>query len=91
MWAAQFYKFTKPRTIISSGGLGTMGYGFPAAIGAQLGVPGATVIDIAGDGSIQMNIQEQNCSNAKTANLSLCDILIANQLFLNTATSSIDT
>ncbi|MCM8790954.1 MAG: biosynthetic-type acetolactate synthase large subunit [Candidatus Omnitrophica bacterium] len=58
MWAAQFYKFTKPRTIISSGGLGTMGYGFPAAIGAQLGRPGTPVFDIAGDGSIQMNIQE---------------------------------
>lgn len=58
MWAAQFYKFTKPRTIVSSGGLGTMGYGFPAAIGAQVGKPNATVFDIAGDGSIQMNIQE---------------------------------
>jgi len=58
MWTAQFYKFIKPRTILSSGGLGTMGYGFPAAIGAQLGKPGAIVFDIAGDGSIQMNIQE---------------------------------
>jgi len=58
MWAAQFYKFTKPRTMLSSGGLGTMGYGFPAAIGAQLGSPAARVFDIAGDGSIQMNIQE---------------------------------
>lgn len=58
MWTAQFYKFTKPRTMLSSGGLGTMGYGFPAAIGAQLGKPGAHVFDIAGDGSIQMNIQE---------------------------------
>jgi len=58
MWAAQFYTFTKPRTMLSSGGLGTMGYGFPAAIGAQIGKPKATVIDIAGDGSIQMNIQE---------------------------------
>ncbi|MGB9613025.1 MAG: biosynthetic-type acetolactate synthase large subunit [Candidatus Margulisiibacteriota bacterium] len=58
MWAAQFYKFTKPRTFISSGGLGTMGYGLPAAIGAQFGRPNALVIDIAGDGSIQMNIQE---------------------------------
>ena len=58
MWAAQFYKYTKPRTFISSGGLGTMGYGFPAAIGAQVGRPKETVIDIAGDGSIQMNIQE---------------------------------
>jgi acetolactate synthase-1/2/3 large subunit len=58
MWAAQFYKYTKPRTFISSGGLGTMGYGFPAAIGAQLARPDKRVIDIAGDGSIQMNIQE---------------------------------
>lgn len=58
MWAAQWYGYSKPRTFLSSGGLGTMGYGFPAAIGAQLGVPGKVVIDIAGDGSIQMNIQE---------------------------------
>jgi acetolactate synthase-1/2/3 large subunit len=58
MWAAQFYKFAKPRSFLSSGGLGTMGYGFPAAIGAQAGNPGRTVIDIAGDGSFQMNLQE---------------------------------
>ena len=58
MWAAQFYQYTKPRTFASSGGLGTMGYGFPAARGAQIGNPKATVVDIAGDGSIQMNIQE---------------------------------
>ncbi|MBL7091778.1 MAG: biosynthetic-type acetolactate synthase large subunit [Candidatus Omnitrophica bacterium] len=58
MWAAQFYQYTKPRTYISSGGLGTMGYGFPAAIGAQVGRPKDTVFDIAGDGSFQMNIQE---------------------------------
>jgi len=58
MWAAQWYRFRKPRHFCSSGGLGTMGYGFPAAIGAQFGRPDATVIDIAGDGSIQMNIQE---------------------------------
>jgi len=58
MWAAQWYKFTKPRTMVSSGGLGTMGYGFPAAIGAQIGCPKKTVFDIAGDGSFQMNIQE---------------------------------
>lgn len=58
MWAAQFFKYTKPRQLITSGGLGTMGYGMPAAIGAQLAHPEATVIDIAGDGSIQMNIQE---------------------------------
>ncbi len=58
MWTAQFYKFNKPRTLLTSGGLGTMGYGFPAAIGAQLAHPDKLVIDIAGDGSIQMNIQE---------------------------------
>jgi acetolactate synthase-1/2/3 large subunit len=58
MWAAQFYRFKLPRTIISSGGLGTMGYGFPAAIGAKVGMPKMPVFDIAGDGSIQMNIQE---------------------------------
>jgi acetolactate synthase-1/2/3 large subunit len=58
MWAAQYYKYTKPRTFISSGGLGTMGFGFPAAIGAKIGCPDAIVIDIAGDGSFQMNIQE---------------------------------
>ncbi len=58
MWAAQFYKFDKPRKLVTSGGLGTMGYGFPAAIGAQLAHPDKMVIDIAGDGSIQMNIQE---------------------------------
>jgi len=58
MWAAQFYRFQKPRRFLSSGGLGTMGYGFPAAIGAQLGNPGALVFDVAGDGSFQMNVQE---------------------------------
>jgi acetolactate synthase-1/2/3 large subunit len=58
MWTAQYYNFSKPRTLASSGGLGTMGYGFPAAIGAQFGNPDKIVFDIAGDGSIQMNIQE---------------------------------
>ncbi|MHB8781075.1 MAG: biosynthetic-type acetolactate synthase large subunit [Candidatus Geothermincolia bacterium] len=58
MWAAQYYKAAKPRQFISSGGLGTMGFGFPAAIGAKLGRPKDIVFDIAGDGSIQMNIQE---------------------------------
>ncbi len=58
MWAAQFYAFRKPRSFISSGGLGTMGFGFPAAIGAQMAYPDRLVIDIAGDGSIQMCIQE---------------------------------
>jgi acetolactate synthase-1/2/3 large subunit len=58
MWAAQFYKFKKPKCFLSSGGLGTMGYGFPAAIGAAIGNPDKIVFDIAGDGSFQMNIQE---------------------------------
>ncbi len=58
MWAAQFYKFSKPRQWATSGGLGTMGYGLPAAIGAKMAFPDKTVIDVAGDGSIQMNIQE---------------------------------
>ena len=58
MWAAQWYKYNKPRHFLSSGGLGTMGYGFPAAIGAKVGNPKIQVFDIAGDGSIQMNIQE---------------------------------
>ncbi len=58
MWAAQFLNITEPRTFLTSGGLGTMGYGLPAAIGAQCAFPDKLVIDIAGDGSIQMNIQE---------------------------------
>ncbi len=58
MWAAQFYHFDRPRQFITSGGMGTMGFGLPAAIGAQVAFPDQTVIDIAGDGSIQMNIQE---------------------------------
>ena len=58
MWAAQFYNYHEPRTLLSSGGLGTMGYGFPAALGAQVAFPDKLVIDVAGDGSIQMCIQE---------------------------------
>ena len=58
MWTAQFYKFHKPNHFITSGGLGCMGYGFPASIGAKVACPDKIVVDIAGDGSIQMNIQE---------------------------------
>jgi acetolactate synthase-1/2/3 large subunit len=58
MWTAQYYHFVEPRTLLTSGGLGTMGYGFPAAIGAQAAFPDRLVVDIAGDGSIQMCIQE---------------------------------
>jgi acetolactate synthase-1/2/3 large subunit len=58
MWAAQYYKFNHPRRWINSGGLGTMGFGLPAAMGVQLAHPGATVACVTGEGSIQMNIQE---------------------------------
>ena len=58
MWAAQWFTHRHPRHFLTSGGLGTMGYGFPAAVGAQAGMPDAVVVDVAGDGSIQMNIQE---------------------------------
>ncbi|MBQ4132325.1 MAG: acetolactate synthase large subunit [Desulfovibrionaceae bacterium] len=58
MWVAQFYPFSHPRTLLTSGGLGTMGYGLPAAMGAQMALPDSLVIDVAGDGSIQMNLQE---------------------------------
>ena len=58
MWAAQYYSFDKPNNFITSGGLGVMGFGLPAAIGAQVACPDRMVVDIAGDGSIQMNIQE---------------------------------
>jgi acetolactate synthase-1/2/3 large subunit len=72
MWAAQYYHFDAPNHFISSGGLGTMGFGLPAAIGAQIAFPDKLVVDIAGDGSIQMNIQEmatavQHCLPVKVA------------------------
>jgi acetolactate synthase-1/2/3 large subunit len=58
MWTAQYFPFVKPRTLLTSGGLGTMGYGFPAAMGAQAAFPNKLVVDISGDGSFQMNSQE---------------------------------
>ena len=58
MWVAQYYRFKKPHMLISSGGLGTMGFGLPAAVGAQLGIPGQQVVLVTGDGSFQMTIQE---------------------------------
>ena len=79
MWAAQWYKYNKPRTFISSGGLGTMGFGFPAAMGAKIGCPDKLVIDIAGDGSIQMNIQELGTCVANKINVK---VLILNNGYL---------
>ncbi|MCX7816008.1 MAG: biosynthetic-type acetolactate synthase large subunit [Syntrophales bacterium] len=76
MWAAQFYKFDEPNRFLSSGGLGTMGYGFPAAIGAKIARPDMLVIDIAGDGSIQMNIQEM--ATAVQDNIPVKIVLINN-------------
>jgi len=58
MWAAQYYHFPQPRRWINSGGLGTMGFGLPAAMGAKVGCPDAQVVCISGDGSVQMNMQE---------------------------------
>ena len=72
MWAAQYYLCRHPRQFISSGGLGTMGFGFPAAIGAQFARPDATVLDIAGDGSFQMTIQELGTAVAYNVPVKVC-------------------
>ncbi|MBI5006167.1 MAG: acetolactate synthase 3 catalytic subunit [Nitrosomonadales bacterium] len=77
MWAAQYYKFDQPRRWINSGGLGTMGFGLPAAMGVQLAHPGATVACITGEGSIQMNIQE--LSTCKQYNLPIKVIALNNR------------
>ena len=71
MWAAQWYKYSQPRTFISSGGLGTMGFGLPAAMGVKMGCPEKIVFDIAGDGSIQMNIQELMTCAANKINVKI--------------------
>ncbi len=91
MWVAQFYRFKEPDLLITSGGLGTMGFGFPAAIGAQIGRPDKVVFDIAGDGSFQMNIQElttavENRIPVKVAVLNNCHLGMVRQwqeLFYN--------
>ncbi|HAG11098.1 MAG TPA: biosynthetic-type acetolactate synthase large subunit [Desulfotomaculum sp.] len=77
MWVAQYYRFNKPRMLISSGGLGTMGFGLPAAAGAQLGIPGQQVVLITGDGSFQMTIQE--LATVKEQNLPLKIFILNNQ------------
>lgn len=77
MWAAQYYQYTMPRTFISSGGLGTMGYGLPAAIGAKIGCPDKTVICISGDGSFQMNLQE--LATAMNNHLTIMIIIMNNK------------
>jgi len=76
MWAAQFYRFSAPRTFFSSGGLGTMGYGLPAAIGVQIGRPGEIVVDVSGDGSFQMNLQE--LATIKNYNLPVKIVILNN-------------
>ena len=77
MWTAQFFPFDKPNTFVSSGGLGTMGFGFPAAIGVKCAFPDKQVIDIAGDGSIQMNIQE--LATAAQYNIAVKIVLLNNE------------
>jgi len=77
MWAAQYYHFNKPNHFITSGGLGVMGFGLPAAIGAQIACPKKLVVDIAGDGSIQMNIQEM--ATAKQYGLPVKIVILNNQ------------
>jgi acetolactate synthase I/II/III large subunit len=76
MWTAQFFKFDQPNTFITSGGLGTMGYGLPAAIGVKCAFPDKQVVDIAGDGSIQMNIQE--LATAAQYNIAVKVVLLNN-------------
>lgn len=78
MWAAQYYKYKKPRTIITSGGLGTMGYGLGASIGAKVGCPEKTVVNIAGDGCFRMNMNE--IATAARYNISIIEIIFNNHV-----------
>ena len=78
MWAAQFYKYKKPRTFLTSGGLGTMGYGLGAAIGAKVGKPDVPVFNIAGDGCFRMNMNE--IATASRYNIPVVDIVINNHV-----------
>ena len=78
MWAAQYYKYTMPRTFLSSGGLGTMGYGLGAAIGAKMGNPDKVVINVAGDGCFRMNMNE--IATATRNDLPLIQVVVNNQV-----------
>ncbi len=78
MWAAQFYKYTKPRVLLTSGGLGTMGYGLGAAIGAKVGNPDKTVINIAGDGCFRMNMNE--IATAVRYNIPVVQVVVNNHV-----------
>lgn len=78
MWAAQYYKYTKPRTFLTSGGLGTMGYGLGAALGAKTGRPDKTVVNIAGDGCFRMNMNE--IATAVRHNIPVIQIVINNHV-----------
>ncbi len=78
MWAAQFYKYTKPRTLLTSGGLGTMGYGLGASIGAKMGVPDKTVVNIAGDGCFRMNMNE--IATAARYNIPIIQVVLNNHV-----------
>ena len=78
MWAAQYYGYTKPRTFLSSGGLGTMGYGLGACIGAQVGQPDKICINIAGDGCFRMNMQE--LATASRYNIPIVQVVINNHV-----------
>ncbi len=78
MWAAQFYKYTKPRTFLSSGGLGTMGYGLGAAMGAKLGRPEKTVVNVAGDGCFRMNLNE--LATAARYNIPVIELVLNNHV-----------
>ena len=78
MWAAQYYKYKEPRTFLSSGGLGTMGYGLGACIGAKVGRPDKTVINVAGDGCFRMNMNE--LATASRYNIPIIQVLINNEV-----------
>ena len=78
MWAAQFYKYTQPRTFLTSGGLGTMGYGLGASLGAKMGVPDKTVVNIAGDGCFRMNMNE--IATAARYNIPIIQVVLNNHV-----------